>query len=102
MIRPPPKPTLFPYTTLSRSPLEGSPASNGVELDAHGGPLAEPRRSLHREALERELRRLARRARVAGPEHDRRADVDGIPLAAVRRLPFVAPAPRERPEAVAA
>src|SRR2546428_4334289 len=56
--------------------LDGRLASDQVELDAHGGALDEPRRSLHREALERELRRLARRARVAGPEHDRRADGD--------------------------
>src|SRR3989441_3927298 len=39
-------------------------ASDEVELDAHLGALDEPRRSLHREALERELRRRSEERRV--------------------------------------
>src|SRR5439155_1734543 len=77
-------------------------AGDEVERGAHAGAHAESRRGLRGESLERELRRLARRAHVAAPEDDGRADGDALPLAMVRRPPHVARAPRECAEAAAA
>src|SRR2546422_3208173 len=77
-------------------------AGDEVERDAHAGAHAESRRGLRREPVERELRRLARRAHVAAPEDDGRADGDALQLAMVRRPPHVALGPRERAEAAAA
>src|SRR5437762_1326325 len=82
--------------------LDGALAGHEVERGTHRVALGEPRRRLRREALERELRRLARRARVAAPEDDGRADGDALPLAAVSRPPHVARAPMKRPNAAAA
>src|SRR5437867_3986925 len=82
--------------------LDGRLAGDEIERDAHGGAHVESRRGLRREPLDRQLRHFARRAHVARPELDGRADGDALPLAVVRRPPDVALPPRERAKAAAA
>src|SRR5438034_485928 len=80
--------------------LDGRLAGDEIERDAHGGAHVESRRGLRREPLDRQLRHFARRAHVARPELDGRADGDALPLAVVRRPPDVALPPRERAKGI--
>src|SRR5437870_11015432 len=42
MIRPPPRSTLFPYTTLFRSKIGGLSRANGAESRSDQGPVFQP------------------------------------------------------------
>src|SRR5437763_7128595 len=45
MIRRPPRSTLFPYTTLFRSPFSAGPAARGSVVDRHGCGRGNPKQS---------------------------------------------------------
>src|SRR5438876_12213987 len=86
MIRPPPRSTLFPYTTLFRS----RPALRvGRERSDQGGELAQPRR--------RAAQRQQRPLRVRG-ELERRRDLERQQLRVSRQLDHIVLAAGEDPQ----
>src|SRR3712207_8446491 len=71
MIRPPPRSTLFPYTTLFRSDEGGElDAGHRAVLTAPTGELADPEAGEHREAVPAEVRRVRRPRRRDEDEGD--------------------------------